>query len=283
MYTGIRCSSAGCLIIGNEILNGSVKEANLHPLAKTLFDRGVSLKTVEVVSDDFQTIETAIKRMKQSVDYIFTTGGIGSTHDDVTYEAIARTFNETLELDKTTESLLGEQLKKNNKELNDERRRMCIFPTNSTIYRTKLAQSILDGSTKPDDVPVPISWVPLVVTHNCYIFPGVPHIFRFLLKEFEDVLPSGSVSKMIHRNLFGQVAEGDVAKILRETQEWFDKQEKFIQIGSYPELIGQNEIYQIRISLTSPDEIVINEAEERLLIHHPFRREPFGELYVPKE
>lgn len=277
--------SAGCLVIGNEILNGSVRDANIQPLGKLLHDRGVQLKTVRIIGDDKNVIHDSIKSMNKEVDYIFTTGGIGPTHDDITYEAIAHAYNTTLQLDKDTEYLLEKELKRRDTKLTDERRKMCIFPASAKVYRTKIAsQYLLQKNSwnyeSKEWLSLPMikqktSWVPLVVVENCFIFPGVPHIFLSMLDDFSSLLPENQM-KMNRIDIFVQLPEGEIAKVLGDTEKYFSVNEFPLELGSYPELIG-DETYQVRVSLQSMSLDVIKEAKKKLFFALPFRDMPFGE------
>lgn len=274
--------TAGCLVIGNEILNGSVQDANISPLAKTLFNRGVQLKTVRIIGDEEFDICKSLHEMNKEVDYIFTTGGIGPTHDDITYEAIAKAYNTTLQLDKETEYLLGKELTERGSILNDERRKMCIFPANSTIYRTETALMELQrnsnsqiGEKSNDNTPEKTlqqktSWVPLVVVKNCFIFPGVPSIFRNMLSDFAKYLPESN-DKIISSDLFIQMPEGEIAKVLSDTEKHFATYKFPLQIGSYPNVV-EGKTFKVRVSLRSISAEVIEEAEKMLCKALPFRK-----------
>uniref|UniRef100_A0A7S4IEY3 MoaB/Mog domain-containing protein n=1 Tax=Vannella robusta TaxID=1487602 RepID=A0A7S4IEY3_9EUKA len=281
----LKATTAGCLVIGDEILNGSVQEANVQPLAAKLYKRGVPLTTVQVVRDDKCTIMDSLRDMSAKVDHIFTTGGIGSTHDDITYEAIAETYNTTLKLDVDTEFLLDKELKRREKDMTDERRKMCIFPASASVFRSPLALEQLKYRNEPKKIHSSLSlgkqitsWVPLVAIDKCFIFPGVPHIFRSMLEDFEDRLPLNENFKMIRKDLYAELPEGDVAKLLGETENFFRNHEFPLQIGSYPELIDKDkERYQLRVSLQSLSPEVLQQAQDTLSCAFPFQDTPIAD------
>lgn len=291
LHSTDRHTTAACLVIGNEILNGTVNEANIQPLAQTLYSRGVQLKRVEVIGDEEDSICEAVARVGSSVDYLFTTGGIGSTHDDITYSALAKAYNSSLKADPITEELLTTALTRRGQQMTEARRRMCIFPANSTIYRSPKAMDVLEKKEKYDALAHKIHprtvkdttfWVPLVVVdHRCFVFPGVPHIFRSMLEDFEAALPSSSFRKMMRRDLFIQMPEGELAELLGEVEQRFRDSESPLQIGSYPERISSEEKYQVRISLQSSSEEVLQAGEDALREAFPaFQNTPFGALVV---
>merc|ERR1712137_891941 len=148
--------------------------------------------------------------------------------------------------------------------MSEARRRMCIFPANSTIYRSPQAMNVLERKEKYDALAHKLHsktvkdttfWVPLVVVDGrCFVFPGVPHIFRSMLEDFESALPSSSFQKMMRRDLFIQMPESELADVLGEVEQRFRNSATPLQIGSYPERISSDEKYHVRISLQSSSE-----------------------------
>ena len=128
------------------------------------------------------------------------------------------------------------------------------------------------------NVKISASWVPLVVTaQRCFIFPGVPHIFRSMLEDFLHVLPSSAQQPLFRRDLYIQTGEGEIARALLEVETLL--KHSSLQIGSYPERIGVDESYQVRVSLQATSEDTLQLADAELRSRFPdFRSDPFGEV-----
>jgi len=235
---------AAC-IIGDEILTGRIADTNAHFLAKECFNRGLDLQKIIVVPDDMDEIGDAVTELSNKYDMVFTSGGIGPTHDDITYEAIAKAFNLKLEEhEPTVERMLNHGFVRENsillklpeipnkpkpRPLNAARLRMATLPT-------------------PCDVMYPCDdlWVPLVtVNRNVSILPGVPRLFESMIIPYINRVAGRTNSnfandaydkrakffrQMIGSNLF----EADLAPILREAQMEINKKKLGIKIGSYP-------------------------------------------------
>ncbi|MEI6806597.1 MAG: competence/damage-inducible protein A [Myxococcaceae bacterium] len=125
---------ASAIVIGNEILNGKVQDANSQTLAKTLFECGVSLALIETIPDKTEVIISTVKRHAKEFDLVFTSGGIGPTHDDITYDAIAKAFDRKLELHAETLKRYKEIL---GKEPNQARQKMALLPEGAEIFWTE--------------------------------------------------------------------------------------------------------------------------------------------------
>eukprot|EP01066_Platyproteum_vivax_P014268 Platyproteum_vivax@DN6398_c0_g2_i2.p1 len=143
--------TAACLIIGDEVLKGRTHDTNSHFTAKQLYKLGINLERIEVIGDIQETIVSTVQRLSASHNYVFTSGGIGPTHDDITYLALARAFNDELTYHEPTLHLMNEYFKEKKPEslpLNEARRRMALLPSRSKVYTT-------EGL-----------WVPLAVLEN---------------------------------------------------------------------------------------------------------------------
>src|SRR3989338_6545842 len=167
---------ASAIIIGNEILNGKVQDANSQTLARVLFHCGVKLALIETIPDQAETIIATVQKHAQAFDFVFTSGGIGSTHDDITYEAVARAFDRKLELHpealKRYTAFYGQ-------EPNLARQKMLLLPEGAEILWS------------------PPLWIPTVFINPVYVLPGIPELFteilnsiktRFTYRPFERVL-----------------------------------------------------------------------------------------------
>lgn len=178
-------NTAGCLIIGDEVLNGKTKDTNSNTLAKTFFNLGIELKRIEVISDDPDEIAEAVQRMVKNYDMVVTSGGIGPTHDDLTYESIGKALNAyPLEYDEETLQRMAAHQKtrsyseEQTEEMVTARKRMALFPSNK------------NGTPVEVIYPQEQLWVPVVrVANKVCILPGVPRLFEALLEGFEPYIP----------------------------------------------------------------------------------------------
>jgi len=200
--------TAGFLIIGDEILSGRTQDKNLNYLAINLTEIGINLKEVRIVLDIQLDIINAIKDLHTKYDYVFTSGGIGPTHDDITSEAIAIAFNDILIKNIDAENILIKHYGKNN--INEARLKMAYLPSKATL---------LDN---------PISSAPGFRIKNVFVMAGIPEIFQAMFIASKKQLPNGNkkISKEIKINL----TESVIAK------EFSDLQKQYLDItmGSYP-------------------------------------------------
>jgi len=202
-------TTAATIIIGNEILTGKTQDTNTNTLAKILFDIGVDLVRVETIPDIESDIIETIRRISPIVDYVFTSGGIGPTHDDITYEAIAKAFNRKLILHEPTVEKMRQM---STMMINDARKRMAIIPEGSKILTTAGL------------------WVPLVVIQNVYILPGVPSIFTKMIEYNKNHFKSERSVKLSRKLIYTVQREGDFADPLRDIANKYPQ----VFIGSYP-------------------------------------------------
>lgn len=206
---------AAMMVIGDEILSGSVQDSNTPWLAKFLRARGVDLVRVEFVPDTFEDIQDSVTRLRRAVSdngFVFTSGGIGPTHDDITYEAIARALGLNIELHQGTYDRMKVHYAERGIELNESRLRMAHLPT-------------------PCDVlpPQASSWVPLCcVGGNVYILPGIPRLFTSMIEHHADVFRGPG--DIFTKELFSQQGEGDFSEALRSLASQYTD----VRIGSYP-------------------------------------------------
>jgi len=199
-------TTAAVLIIGDEVLSGKVEDTNSGFLIRALRERGVRLVEIRVVPDVIDTIVAAVNELSAAVDHLFTTGGIGPTHDDLTIEAVARAFDREIirdaELIGRLESRYGEDL---------------------SPARLKLAE-VPAGSTVRTDADNPIT---VIQFENLFIFPGVPSLMRLCFERIADDLGG---SPMYSKALFLDVSESEAAAPVAEVQ----RQHVDVAIGSYP-------------------------------------------------
>jgi len=241
---------AALLVIGNEILSGSVTDTNTPWLAKLLWSRGVDLLNVEYIPDDEPTIISSIKRMKTTVGptgCIFTSGGIGPTHDDITYASIAKAFNVDLQQHPPTVQKMEEHYKQRNIELNEARLRMALLP-----------------SPADDVLSTPGLWVPLAVIQSIYILPGIPRLFTSMIEANKERFKGPAA---LSETLLSNAGEGDLADALSLVAE---QHGATVRIGSYPntkidmfkENRGSSGGYRVKVVFESRDEKALQGAVE---------------------
>lgn len=173
-----------------------------------------------MIPDDYEAIDETIQRLSSLYDFVFTSGGIGPTHDDITYTALARSFDLPMTLDQETCELMTQfsQLKDPQWALTDARKRMATFPDPFEIVLPRH----------------PTLWVPIVIVNgNVYVFPGIPRLFEALLESAKPHFLSRVTQQAYHRvQIATKSPEGVIAPFLAQVQE--DCSSKQIKIGSYP-------------------------------------------------
>lgn len=209
---------ASAIIIGNEILNGKVQDANSQALARVLFDCGVKLDLIETIPDHTKTIISTVQKHAQEFDLVFTSGGIGTTHDDITYDAIAKAFDRKLELHPEA---LRRYKASYGQEPNEARLKMLRLPQGAEILWS------------------PPLWVPIVFLNPVYVLPGIPELFTQMLSSIKSRFTYTPFERAL---VYSQKAEGDIAWDLEQVQNRFPN----LEIGSYP----QNKASQYRLMLS---------------------------------
>ncbi|MFQ5512853.1 MAG: competence/damage-inducible protein A [Myxococcota bacterium] len=233
-------STAGILIIGNEILSGKVPDENLPFLLPELRRLGVSVDRVNVIPDEIAVIADEVRWFAKTYDYVITTGGVGPTHDDVTMEGVARAFSCELVMHPRMEELLRHALK--GQTPNESVLKMCLLPEGADLIET------------------PDLWFPLVRHQNVYIFPGIPSLLR---KKFVGARGEFKGRRFHLRQVFVRCMESDIAQPLRELLEEFPD----LMLGSYPRLSGDE--YHTLLTLESHEEAYVSRAVEALLARIP--------------
>jgi molybdenum cofactor synthesis domain-containing protein len=200
--------TACVLIIGNEILSGRTQDANLAFLAKGLNEAGIRLREARVIPDDAAVIVATVNEVRRNFDYVFTTGGIGPTHDDITAPCMAEAFGVPLILHPEAKRLLESHYPPG--ALNEARLRMAHVPEGAVL------------------LPNPISRAPGFRIENVYVLPGVPQILQAIFSELKHRLRGGA--RLYSRNVSCALSEGALAKDLATLQERYAD----LEIGSYP-------------------------------------------------
>ena len=228
-------STAGILIIGNEILSGKVQDENAPYLLRELRTLGVDVERVHVIPDEIECIAEEVSRFSKAFRYVLTTGGVGPTHDDVTMEGVARAFGLKLVRHGEMERQLLEALR--GKEPNASLLKMTELPEGAKLMATK-------------DL-----WFPLVTIQNVFIFPGIPLLLQ---RKFEQAKEHFQGSPVHIRSVFVTAIESDVAADLNGLLDEFPE----LQLGSYPK-IGED--YRTLLTLESRDEGYLDRALGSLL------------------
>ncbi len=197
------------IIIGNEILSGRTHDKNLPYLAEELNKLGIRLAETRVIPDIETTIIETVNECRAKFDYVFTTGGIGPTHDDITSPCVARAFGVEIELNEQAHELLKSHYE-NPADLNEARLRMAHIPVGAEL------------------IDNPISKAPGFRMENVYVMAGVPMIMQAMFQGIKHQLTGGR--PMVSRSIGGYIPEGTIAKVLGEIQHDFPDTD----IGSYP-------------------------------------------------
>jgi molybdenum cofactor synthesis domain-containing protein len=202
--------TAAALVIGDEILSGRTKDKNIGTIADYCTAIGIDLKEVRVVSDDESAIVEALNALRHTFTYVFTTGGIGPTHDDITAECVAKAFGVPLELHPEAVAILKERMAKLGGELNEARLRMAHIPRGATLVANKVSGA-------------PGFWIGNVVT-----MAGIPTVMQAMLDEVAPKLKTGV--RLLSETIRADVKEGDVGTELGQIA----KAHPGAIIGSYP-------------------------------------------------
>jgi len=202
--------TAAILVIGDEILSGRTKDKNIGYIAEYLTNIGIDLKEVRVVPDEEAEIVTALNALRGRYTYVFTTGGIGPTHDDITADCVAKAFGVTIDVDPRARKLMEERFAARGVEMNEARLRMARIPAGAELVENKQSGA-------------PGFWI-----GNVIVMAGVPSIMQAMLDAAAPKLQTGV--KMLSETIKGDVREGDIGTELGEIA----KQHPNVSIGSYP-------------------------------------------------
>ena len=199
---------AGILVIGDEILSGRTHDTNSNFIAKKLTESGISLEEIKIIHDQKETIISNIREFNKKYDYIFTTGGIGPTHDDITSESISEAFNLKYCFHDEAYKILENYYPRG--EFNEGRKKMAKMPENAKLIEN------------------PLTVAPGFIIKNIYVLPGVPEIMQKMFVSLLEKIQKGTPKKIItiNTNLYESAISIDLEKI----QMKFKK----CSIGSYP-------------------------------------------------
>lgn len=205
-----RTVTAAVLLIGDEILSGRTKDANLGFIATFLGDIGIQVKEARVVSDKRDRIAEAVNTLRSAYDYVFTTGGIGPTHDDITADSIAHAFGVPIGPHPEAMEILTRHYAETGGEFTDARKRMARIPEGASL------------------IPNSVSKAPGFQLENVFVMAGIPIIVQVMMDALSARLEGGA--KMVSRTIDCFVGESAIAEGLGEIQTRYPN----VGIGSYP-------------------------------------------------
>ncbi len=227
--------TAGIVVIGNEILSGRTRDENTPYLLTELRDLGVDVRRVSVVSDELESIRDEVREFAEAFDYVFTSGGVGPTHDDVTIAGIAAAFRRGIERSPELESIL----------------------------RRYYQEIVTEATLRMADVPEGAQLVtrgrmlfPVIAVENVYIFPGVPEI---LVAKFEGIKEMFRQDPYFVLEVFLRAEESGIADVLNGVLDRFPD----VSLGSYPTFSNPN--YTVKLTLESKDKTYLDKAHAFLV------------------
>jgi molybdenum cofactor synthesis domain-containing protein len=228
--------TAAVLLIGDEVLSGRTKDKNLGFIADYVAALGIDLKEARLVADDEADIIAAVNALRARYTYVFSTGGIGPTHDDITADCMAKAFGVGISHHPEAVAILTKYYIESGRELNEARMRMARIPEGATLVEN------------------PISKAPGFKLGNVFVMAGVPKIMQAMMDNIAPQLTKGEIVQT--RTVVFRGGEGDVAKPLKDIQEQFQN----VTIGSYPFELSEG--YCTNLVLRSRDVAMLNMATD---------------------
>lgn len=231
--------TAGIVIIGNEVLSGKTQDINSHFFCTELRRLGVEVQKISTIQDEIELIGQEVAAFSKRFDYVFTSGGVGPTHDDVTIDGIAHGFGLKVvrhpDIEQRMRRRLGDQV-------NEARLRMANVPDGATLLATEAL------------------FAPIVKIHNVYVFPGIPKIlqerFHAIKEQFRD-------APYYLKNVYVKYGEGIIADMLNSLLVKFPQ----LMLGSYPVLDLPD--YKVKVTLESKDPSYLDQALQTFVASLP--------------
>ena len=228
--------TAAALVIGDEILSGKVEEANVVILARTLRGLGILLRRVVVVMDDVQAIAREVRELASTHDWLFTSGGVGPTHDDVTIEAVSKAFGLRVVSSPEMEAMLRAHYKDR---VTEGHLRMALMPEGASLEAT------------PE-----LTW-PIIRLQNTWLLPGIPEVFRMKLTLVSArIVALGKLRAFVSHAVYVQMDEGTLTPLLERIVKEFPD----VAVGSYPK--WRDPGYRTKLTFDGRDEARIVEARD---------------------
>lgn len=234
----MKVPEAAILVIGDEILSGKTADQNAQLLIGELRELGVALKRILVIPDDVEEVAASVRALADRFDYVFTSGGVGPTHDDVTLVGVARAFAVPIVRQPELEARLRRHFGERPGGVDEAKLRMADVPEGAELIET-----------------AEMRW-PVLVMRNVFILPGVPELFR---KKFLALRERFRVAPFFARAVFTQEDEFDIAAQLSDVAT----AHPLVAIGSYPNFASEE--YRVKVTLESKDEAALMAALEVLL------------------
>ena len=230
--------TAAMLVIGDEILSGRTRDSNMHHLAQALTERGFALCEVRVVADDHAAIVAGVNALRAAHTHVFTSGGIGPTHDDITADAIAAAFGVTITHRADAMALLSAHYARQGLIFNAARQRMARIPTGATL------------------IDNPVSAAPGFTLGNVHVMAGVPRIFEAMLAGVLSGITGGA--PLLSRSLRLMKGEGEIASAFAALAAAYPT----LAMGSYP--FTEDGAYGTNLVVRGTDPAVLDTAFARL-------------------
>ena len=231
--------TAGIIIIGNEVLSGKTQDINSYFFCTELRRLGVEVQKISTIQDEIDLIGREVAEFSKSYDFVFTSGGVGPTHDDVTIDGIAHGFGLKVvrhpDIERRMRQRLGDQV-------NEARLRMANVPEGATLLATEAL------------------FAPIVKIHNVYIFPGIPKILQ---ERFHAIKETFRDTPYYLKNVYVKYGEGVIAVMLNDLLAKFPK----LMLGSYPVLDLPE--YKVKVTLESKDSSYLNRALQAFVASLP--------------
>ena len=235
--------TAAMLVIGDEILSGRTRDANMYHLAGCLTQQGIDLKEVRVVSDDHDAIVAGVRALSAGHDHLFTSGGIGPTHDDITADAVAQAMGAPIGIREDARALLQAHYDRQGTELNAARLRMARIPDGAALIEN------------------PVSVAPGFSIGNVHVMAGVPSVFQAMVASVLPTLSGGA--PLLSRTIRIERPEGDIAGPLATLAERHPE----LSFGSYPYI--RNGRFGANIVIRGTDAEILDAALSRLTALFP--------------
>jgi molybdenum cofactor synthesis domain-containing protein len=232
--------TAAILVIGDEILSGRTRDANMHHLAGDLAAKGIDLREARIIPDSIPGIAESVNALRACYDHVFTSGGIGPTHDDITADGIAAAFGVPLGVREDARDILARHYARTGAELNEARLRMARIPEGAVLIEN------------------PISAAPGFSMENVHVMAGVPDIFQAMVASLLPRLTGGM--PLLSQTLRIERGEGTIAKPLSDLAQEFGD----LSFGSYPFI--QNGAYGTNIVVRGSDGARLDAAMSRLAL-----------------
>jgi molybdenum cofactor synthesis domain-containing protein len=231
---------AGIIVIGNEILSGKVVDANSPYLCRELRQLGVDVDRIVTIADDVDVIAREVRAMSDAYDFVFTSGGVGPTHDDLTMDGVAKAFGLPVRI---YESIVERiERAQGGQAANESLIKMAALPQDCVL---------IDAGDL---------WFPVVVVHNVYVFPGIPELLR---RKFESIRARFQGVPFVLRRVYVRRRESDIAAELHALLAEFPE----LLLGSYPRT-GEAE-FHVLLTLESRDSLYVQRALDSLLTRLP--------------